>query len=105
MDGVRFLQIILILIPFLVAIYLLRLSKTLSLEKRLADFAITSHKDYEISFFDKMNYYVWKFIRRLSKLLKKSVVLRNYGEKYNKFISFEARDRKDGIDYVTFKFL
>ena len=77
MDGVRFLQIILILIPFLVAIYLLRLSKTLSLEKRLADFAITSHKDYEISFFDKMNYYVWKFIRRLSKLLKKSVVLRN----------------------------
>lgn len=50
MDGVRFLQIILILIPFLVAIYLLRLSKTLSLEKRLADFAITSHKDYEISF-------------------------------------------------------
>ena len=105
MDGVRFLQIILILIPFLVAIYLLRLSKTLSLEKRLADFAITSHKDYEISFFDKMNYYVWKFIRRLSKLLKKSVVLRNYGEKYNKFISFEARDRKDGIDYVTFKFV
>lgn len=91
MDGVRILQIILILIPFLVALYLLRLSKTLNLEKRLALFAITSNKDHEISFFDQINYYIWNLIRKLSKILKKSVVLRNYGEKYNKFISFDDR--------------
>lgn len=51
MDGVRILQIILILIPFLVALYLLRLSKTLNLEKRLALFAITSNKDHGNIFF------------------------------------------------------
>ena len=105
MDGVRILQIILILIPFLVALYLLRLSKTLNLEKRLALFAITSNKDHEISFFDQINYYIWTLSRKLSKILKKSVVLRNYGEKYNKFISFDDRDKKNGIDYVTFKFV
>ena len=53
MDGVRLLKIILLLVPVAVAIYLLRLVKSLSLEKRLSSFAITSTQDHEISFFDK----------------------------------------------------
>ncbi len=105
MDGVRLLQFILILIPLSVAIYLFRLSRTLRLEKRLADFAITSVKEDEVSFFDKIGGYSWKIIRKLSKLLKKSAVLRKYGEKYDKFILFDKRDLKEGIDYVTIKFL
>ncbi len=105
MDGVRFLQILLIFIPVVVAIYLLRLSRSLSLEKRLADFAITSIKDDDVSFFDKMTYYFWKLVLLMSKFLKKSEVLRKYGEKYEKFIPFEARDKKEGINYVAIKFM
>ena len=105
MDGVRFLQILLILIPVGVVLYLLRLSKTLRLEKRLASFAITSTKDYELSFFDQFGVYLWNVVRFLSKLLKKSTVLKKYGEKYERYIPFEERTRKDGIDYVTIKFL
>ena len=103
MDGVRFLQIILILIPIAVAIYLLRLSKTLRLEKRLSLFAITSNKDHEVSFFDKVGFYIWEFIRFVSKLFKKSTSLRKYGEKYEKFIPYEERNQKEGIYYVTIK--
>ena len=105
MDGVRLLQIILLLVPVGVAIYLLRLARSLNLEKRLASFAITSSGEREISFFDQMLFYVWKFIRFTSKLLKKSVVLRRYSESYERYISFGERARKDGIDYITIKFL
>ncbi len=105
MDGVRLLQILLILIPIVVAIYLLRLSKTLSLERRLANFAITSVKDHEVSFFDKMGYYVWRVVRKLSMLFKHSVVLRRYAEKYERYIPSSERNNKEGIDYITIKFL
>ena len=79
MDGVRFLQILLLFIPVAVAVYLIRLSRTLSLEKRLADFAITSVKDHDISFFDKFGFYVGKFVRLVAKAWKRSVLLRKYG--------------------------
>lgn len=105
MDGVKFLQLLLLFIPVIVAFYLIRLSRSISLEKRLALFAITSNKDQEISFFDKLNIYVWKCIRYLRKLFNKSVVLSKYGTKYDKFIPFEKRKSKKGIDYVIIKFV
>ena len=41
----------------------------------------------------------------MSKYINKSEVLRKYGEKYNKFISFEDKSKRDGIDFVSLKFL
>ena len=105
MDGVRFLQILLIFIPVGVAIYLIRLSKSLSLEKRLADFAITSVKDNDVSFFDRLNFYVWKFIHLIAKVCKHSVLLRKYGLKYERFIPSNERNKKEGLDYVAIKIL
>lgn len=105
MDGSKLLEAILILVPIVVAIYLIRLSKTLTLEKRLADFAITSVHDDEVSFFDKAGDCIWRIIHRMSRLFKKSVFLRNYGAKYDKFIPYEQRNQKDGIDFVTIKIL
>lgn len=105
MDGVRFLQILLIFIPVGVAVYLIRLSKSLTLEKRLADFAITSVKDHDISFFDKFGFYVGKFVRLVAKGCKRSVLLRKYGLKYERFIPIDARNNKDGTYYVAIKIL
>lgn len=104
MDGVDILKIFLILIPVLGVIYVLRLSRSMRLEKRLASFALTSSKDQEISFFDELLVYVWKFIHILTKIFKKSVVLRNYGRRYEKYIAYLDRNKKDGIDYVSIKF-
>lgn len=105
MDGVTILQIILILVIGGVVLYLLRLSRAVRLEKRLGKFAISSVNNYEVSFFDKIGEYVWMAIKWLSKVLRKSQVLSNYGLKYNKFISFEEKNDKDGIDYISIKFL
>ena len=105
MVGVRLLQITLVIIFLGVIIYLLRLSHTLKLEKRIAKFSVNSVKDDNVSFFDKMAELIWLVVKKLSKGLKKSTFLQQYGEKYNKYILYEERDKKEGIDYVSFKVL
>lgn len=105
MDGVTILQSILMIVILGVILYLLRLYRAVRFEKRLGKFAITTVNRYEISFFDKIGEYVWLIIKKISKILKKSVVFSNYGLKYNKYISFEEKNKKDGLDYVSMKFL
>jgi len=104
MDGVMILQIILVIGILGVMIYLLRLYRALRLEKRIAPFSTPIVGSEEQSLFDLFTHFVWIFVRRLSKVLKKSVVLSNYGNRYNKFIRYEERNNKEGMDYVSIKF-
>ena len=105
MVGVRLFQIFLVLTILGVIIYLLRLSHALKLEKRIAKFAITTKDDKPISLSDKIKNIISKIIFKFSELLNHSELLRKYAEKYNKYIEYEERDKKRGIDYVSFKFL
>lgn len=105
MDGIRILQIFLFLIVVGVIYYLFRLYYALKLEKRLANFAIVSNKDKEISLFDNLANIIWKIVHKISKKLEKSEILTKYGAKYNKYISFEKREVKEGKDYLIIKFL
>ncbi len=105
MVGVRILQILVIIIILGVIVYLLRLSRALKYEKRLARFAVSGVEEKEVAILDKLGYYIGLLNRRLTKVLKKSVVLNKYGERYNKYISYENRNKKTGLDYVSGKFL
>ena len=104
MVGIRILQIIIILIIAGVIIYLLRLSSVLNLENRIAKYTIP-FKEEEISLFDNLNNIFIKILKFFSKLVSKSKVLSKYGEKYNKYIAYEDKNRKQGIDYVAIKIL
>ena len=105
MNGVKILQFLIILIIVGVILYLLRLYYAFKLEKRIAPFAITSDKDNELSIFDNLYNLVWKLVKKLSVGLKKSVFISKYADKYNKFISYDEKDLKEGIDFVSIKFL
>ncbi len=106
MTGVRLVQILIMVIILGVVIYLLRLSRAVKLEKRIGKFAIANEEiDSELSLIDKGLEFIKKIIKLFSKILKKSVVLTKYGEKYNKYISFKNKDKIEGIDYVSLKFL
>lgn len=105
MDGVRLIQIILVLLILGVGYYLLCLYNTLKLEKRLAKFSINGIEDNEISIVDRLINLFWKLAKKLAKVLKKSEILRRYGEKYNKYITVNMRKAREGIDYVAIKFL
>lgn len=105
MDGVKLLQIILIIIACGVIFYLLRLSNSVKLEKRLAKFAINTHSEEDEAVIDKLIRIIWVLVRKFSKVLEKSEVLRKLGERYNKYISYDERNERVGIDYISFKFL
>lgn len=105
MDGVTILQFIFAICILGVGFYLLRLYHVMKLEKRLAPFSITSKKQQEKSLFDTLEIVMWRLVRIISKIISKSQVLVNYGKKYNKFIIYEDRDSKEGIDYVAMKIL
>lgn len=103
--GIKILQILLVLIILEVIFLLFRLYRALKLEKRLASFAITSLKDNDVSILDFFSNYIDNLILKTSKILKKSEVLRKYGEKYNRFIDYNDKNKKEGINYVASKFL
>ncbi len=105
MVGVRILQIILILIILGVIGYLLRLSHALKLEKRIARFTINTNVIEEASFFDKVKDLIQKLAKEFSKVLNHSEVLRKYTNRYNKYINFDDKNKKNGMIYVAYKFI
>lgn len=105
MDGVRLVQIILLLILLGVGVYLLRLFNALKIEKRLAKFTINSVKNEDISLMDRLVSYFWVLAKFISKILRKSVIWSRYAQRYNKYISVKKRETRDAIDYVSAKFL
>ncbi len=96
--------ITIILLLVLIA-YLVRQRRMIRLAKRFEKFSLISNKEKESSFFDLIMGYIWKMIHRFSNLLSKSAVMKKYGERYDKFISFEDKDKMSGLDYVAIKFL
>ncbi len=104
MVGVRILQITLIIIILGVIIYVLRLSHTLKLEKRIAKFTINTNKEITISLFDKLKELMAKIALELTKVLEHSEVLTKYATKYNKYVSYEEKN-KSGMLYVAYKFI
>lgn len=99
------LQIGLMLIFTLFLYVFLKLSFSVKLDNRFYNYSLTSTIDEEVPFFEKIYQYVWKLIKKLSSLISKSEVLKNYGKSFEKYISYEEKDKKSGLDYISIKFL
>lgn len=98
-------QGITIICLILIILYLLRQRRVIRLEKRFENFSLISTKDIEKSLFDVLMSILWSFIQKISNILGKSALLKKYSVRYEKYIKFEEKDRVNGIDYVTIKFL
>ena len=98
-------QVILLSIIFTVVYIFIMNRISIDLNKRFENYSLTSIKDDNIPFFDRMYAFIWKIIKSISKFLNKSELLRNYGKKYNKYISYNELEIKSGIDYVSIKFI
>ena len=86
-------------------IVLLRQTKALKYERRISKFALDPEVENELSLFDKLFFKGWQLLRKISSILKKSVFISQYGEKYEKYITFEEKDFKDGVDFVSLKII
>lgn len=109
MDGfiwqVFVVQILIIFALFGLIFILLRETKSIRYQKRFERFALLSVREDEKSFFDILFQKIWKMIHLFSKYLSKSEVLTRYSKSYEKHITFEEKDIKIGMDYITIKFV
>ena len=62
------LQIGLIFIAAILIYVFLKQSFYINLENRFSNYSLTSSKDEEIPFFERLYQYIWKFIKRLSSI-------------------------------------
>ena len=86
-------------------IYMLLSNIFINYDDRFKEYSITSKKSNNLTFFEKVFNDVWKLIKRLSKLLSKSELLKKYGNSFSKYINYKDVNRIKGIDYISIKFI
>lgn len=103
--NVLLIQIALILLAVAVIALTFRQTNAIKLERRFEPFSLLPNNGHEKSIFDNLADWLWKIIHRFSSILKKSAVLTRYGQKYDRHITFEEKEFRNGLDYVSLKFL
>lgn len=78
---------------------------SIHLAKRFDAFSLKSSKEEETSFFDFFSSHMDYLIKKISKVLKKSAVCLTYAKHYEKYITFEEKESKESMDFITLKLL
>ncbi len=86
-------------------IWWLRYQKSLRLERRLSRYSIRGLKDHSISIVEKVIHFCYKSNMVLSKLFQKSVFLKKYSKRYDKYIPLYRPFYQTGMDAVATKFI
>lgn len=102
--NIFIIQTIVILILAFVIFYLILYNKSLKLERRISKYSIESIKDDSISLFDLISNSYKELLNKTSNVLSKSIVLKKYSTKYNKYITYENDKDTTAMDFVSNKF-
>lgn len=95
--------IIMVILAFII-FYLIIYNNSLRLEKRISKYSTASIKDDSISLFDLLANEYKKMTASLTRVLNKSVFLKRYASKYNKYITYENDKDTVAMDFVSNKF-
>lgn len=96
--------IIMVLLAFII-FYLILYNNSLKLEKRISKYSIESIKNDSVSLFDLIYNEYKKLITYITKIFNKSVIIKKYASKYNKYITYENDKDIVAMDYVSNKVL
>lgn len=96
-------QLILIIIIFISALIIYKITRAYIKERRIAIFSLNKKDVLDISLFEKINRVFWRFIHKLSNHLGNSKLLSEYANDYDKFILTNEGNLKSNIDYITIK--
>jgi len=96
---------ILLLILFIIYIisYLIKQAHIEKLERRFGPYSLHSIVDDDISWFDKIEILIKNYLIFLTKILSKSKFITNYSKKYDKYITYEEKERVKGISFIAIK--
>ena len=99
------LRFLTVLIGFCIVLFMLKQKRSLDLEKKFEQFALWSPKDYEESFLDMVGRFFWSKIKQISKGLEKSVFLKKYSKRYEKYLTLEELEKYSTMNFITIKFI
>lgn len=96
-------QLIIILLLLCIVVWLLRLNRATTLEKRYKRFCIDPLFNDEKPFLDKVIEWYFGLKKKLSKILIKSEFLKRYSKRYDKYLDKSKIIRESSMDYVSSK--
>ena len=100
------LQLILMFILFVLIYNMLRILRAVKLEKKISAYSIDSIDSEYTSIFDKFYYSYKKLVKKISRSLSKSHILKNKSKKYNKYIFNDTNNTiVNPMDYISNKIL
>lgn len=98
-------QILIVISLVFITYYFLKIRHDIKLEKKFSKYTIKRNNKEEKSLFDKIIDILTNLVYKISKVLKKSKVIQDYGKTYEKHITYDKIGKISGIDYVSIKVL
>ena len=98
-------QFLLIVFLFGVVIWFIRVNKVTELEKRYNKYCLEPLKDNDIPIIDRILKFYNSLKLKLSKLFINSKLLKDYSNKYEKYIDKSKILREDSMNYISAKFI
>ena len=96
-------QLIIILIFVIILVQVLIFRHAVKLEKRIASYGIDPINNNTSSVFDKLSKLYYRFIKKISKILNHSNVLKNISKRYNKYLVYIEKDNFKQMDFISVK--
>lgn len=102
-KPIVFFNMIIILILFLFLLFLLRYSKSIKLEKRIAKYAISPLHDNSLSLFDKFFVKYHYAMLKVSTFFEKSVFLTKYSKGFEKYLGIVNKTYTKPMEFIVSK--
>ena len=91
------------IILFYLILFIAKEHKKSLYERRFSSYALNSKNNLEEPVFEIIYRYLWKFIKKTNSIFEKSVFLKKYSKHFEKYIKFDDRESKSGMDYISLK--
>ncbi len=102
--GVILIQLGMIIALMTIILAILSYRRSVKLEKRIRKYSIEPLHDNSLSLFDKYYQFYCNMISKISKSISKSVFLKKYANRYDKYVGIMGSKSRTGIDFVSAKF-
>lgn len=101
--GIILIQIGIIAVLMSIILGMLSYRRSVKLEKRIRRYSVESVKDNSLSLFDRYYLFYQKVLNKISKYISKSVFLKKYAQKYDRYIGLFGDESRKGIDFISAK--
>jgi len=104
-DPLLYIQMGIGIVLLIFAFLLFYFRRSVKLEKRISKFSIRSAEDNSNALFDSFAKTYQKLISKISKIIEKSVFVKKYSKKFEKYLSVSNNLHNNSVDFVSSKII